>query len=138
MNINSVFPSKYLKAADLQGRDVMVTIERVTLEDLAGNGDDKDVKPVVYFKGKTSGLGLNKTNANTIADLYGPETDNWIGRAITLFPTHTDFNGRQVECIRVRVQAPNGAMPVQPAPAPAPVAAPPQQHQPISEDDIPF
>jgi hypothetical protein len=129
MNVNDVFPSKYLRAADLDGHEVTVTIEHIEMESLGA--DDDTQKPVLYFVGKKKGLGLNKTNATTIANLYSPEMDNWIGCPITLFPTQTDFQGKSVECIRVRIQKPKA----QPAKAaPAPVAGMDE----ISEDDIPF
>ena len=53
-----------------------------------------------------SGLVLNKTNAATIADLYSEETTNWAGKPITLFTTQVEFRGKQVRCIRVKMDAP--------------------------------
>ena len=55
-----------------------------------------------YFEGKSKALVLNKTNANTITDRLGPETDGWVGRGLTLYPTEVDFQGRRVAAIRVR------------------------------------
>ena len=52
MRISGAFPSPYLKAADLQGRRVPVKILRVEMQDF---GDE--AKPVVYFEGKSKGLG---------------------------------------------------------------------------------
>ena len=69
MRISAAFPSKYLKAADLQGKQVTVVMSHVTMETI---GDDE--RPVLYFKGKDKGLVLNKTNANTIADAFGDDT----------------------------------------------------------------
>lgn len=97
MNINGAFPSTYLKAADLQGRTVTVTMDHVKIEEV-GDGP----KPVLYFQGKEKGLVLNKTNSNNIAFIYGPETDHWQGNPIQLFPTMVDFQGKSVEAIRVR------------------------------------
>lgn len=97
MNINEVFPSKYLKAADLQGRQVTVKIRSAEQETM---GDDR--KLVVYFEGKEKGFVCNKTNANNIAALYGPDTDGWIGSEITLFEAMVDFQGKTVPSIRVR------------------------------------
>ena len=137
MDINAAFPSNYLKAADLQGRSIPVTISRVDVETV---GDDR--KPIVYFQGKEKGLVLNKTNATTIAMLYGQETDNWSGAAIKIFPTQVDFQGRQVAAIRVRMEPPK-----QSNTAPAAVAAPensapaPHNDQPLGQeidDEIPF
>lgn len=114
MDINSAYPGKYVQASDLQGRDVTVTISHIQIEDV---GDDH--KPVVYFVGKSKGFVLNKTNASSIASIYGYETDNWSGSDITIFATQCDYQGRQVSCIRVRLQtkqAPNH----QPLPQPDP------------------
>lgn len=105
MNINDTFPSNYLRAADLRDRAVDVTMHRVLMEDIGG-----EEKPVLYFAGKEKGLVLNKTNASTISGLWSPETDNWPGKKITIFPTQTDFQGRQVECIRVKTKAPGTAV----------------------------
>jgi len=126
MNINDAFPSQqWLKAGDLQGRDVTVTISHVASEDV-GDGS----KPVVYFQDKEKGLVLNRTNGSTIADLHGIETNNWQGKQITLFPTQVDYRGQQVAAIRVRL---TGAV------AAAPATQPDMgSHAPDLESDIPF
>ena len=97
MDINAAFPSEYLKAADLQGREVEVKMSFVDMQEV-----DNEMKPILRFQGKDRGLVLNKTNANTITDLYGDETEAWEGKPIILFPTTTDFQGRSVKCIRVK------------------------------------
>jgi len=125
-NVNNMFPSKWLRASDLQGKEPTVTIERMTMEDVE---QGKDAQPVLHFAGKDKGLVLNKTNAMNVATIYGPETDAWIGKNIQLFTTFVDFQGRSVEAIRVK--------PVQPSSAPAPVAPEPAgPHDPL--DEIPF
>ena len=91
MDMNTVFPSKFLRASDLQDRAVNVTIDRVEMGDIA----DDTVKPVVYFVGKEKGLVLNKTNTKTISNLYGGESDDWAGKSITIYPTETDFQGER-------------------------------------------
>ena len=101
MDIDAAFPSTYLKAADLQGKQVTVVMERIEMQDV---GDDH--KPVLYFQGKEKGLVLNKTNANNIKDAYGNETSGWFGKQLIIFPTKVDFSGRRVDAIRVRAPAP--------------------------------
>ena len=97
MELATVFPSKYIKAQDLMGRDVPVTIERAEVEKL---GDD--TKLVLYFRGKEKGLVTNRTNADRIAHLYGTNTDGWIGKEIILYTDMVNFQNRVVEAIRVR------------------------------------
>lgn len=98
MNVNDLYPSRYVRAADLNGRRVTVTIKHVAVERM---GQDGEAKPVVYFKNATKGLVLNRTNALVIAALYGPETDAWAGKAITLYPTQVRAFGATHDCIRV-------------------------------------
>lgn len=96
MNINELYPSNYLKASDLNGRKVKVTIKGVETEQLG----DKS-KAIVYFVGKDKGLACNKTNAMVIASAYGPETAGWSGKDIYLYPTKVNMNGQMVDAIRV-------------------------------------
>ena len=122
MNINDAFPSAYLRASDLGGSPVRVTISKVIFENV---GDDR--KAVVYFEGKDKGLILNKTNANKlIVVTASAQTEEWAGKTILLYPTTTEFKGDEVPCIRVREAPP--AAPAKPA---EPVSMP-------SADDIPF
>jgi hypothetical protein len=104
-----MFPSSYIRAADLQGKDVTLTICSVKIETLTMQGGRKEKKPVIRFtemekrgSDKTKALVCNKTNAKTIIGLYGTETDDWIGRKITLYPTVTKFGKETHECIRIR------------------------------------
>lgn len=107
MNVNDVFPSKFLKAADLKGHNVTVTIAAVEMQDI-GNPEKPDSKAIVHFENKEKGLVLNKTNAMVIADCYGPETDGWIGQQVILRPDKTNFQGKLTDCIRISMPAPNG------------------------------
>jgi len=101
MNINESFPSKFLKASDLKGQTVAVTISHVGIEEVG-----EEQKPVLYFKDKPKGLVLNKTNGMVIADRFGPETDGWADAEIELYPTKTPFQGQMVACLRVQLPAP--------------------------------
>lgn len=102
MKIDSAFPSKYLRADDLRGRRVKVKISHVEMADV-GDAEMPEDKPIVFFEGKSKGLVLNRTNAGTIAAVYGDETDNWVGKEIELFPTTTDFKGKRVACLRIDI-----------------------------------
>jgi hypothetical protein len=102
MKISEAFPSKYLRASDLQGREVKLSMQHVQ-EEKIGN----DLKVTVYFKGRDKALVLNKTNASAIADLYGDDTDQWLGKALTLFSVMVDFQGKVGPAIRVRAPRDN-------------------------------
>lgn len=98
MRISEAFPSKYISAADLQGKPARVIMGDIQMEKV---GDD--TKPVLYFEGKEKGLVLNKTNANAIAYAYGDDTVDWRGGEVELFTVMTDFQGKPVEAVRVRI-----------------------------------
>lgn len=97
-NVNALYPSTYLKAADLNGKTAKVAVRTVIVEKIG-----TDTKPVLYFQGKEKGMVLNKTNAFTISQAYGPDTDAWGGAAVEIFPAYVDFQGKQVEALRIRI-----------------------------------
>jgi hypothetical protein len=111
MNINNAFPSKYLKSGDIEGdADLLLTIDHVAVESVGQ--DDPEDKPIVYFREVDKGLVLNKTNASTIASLYGPETDGWVGKRIALYATEVAYQGKMTLSLRVRIKAPASAAPL--------------------------
>jgi hypothetical protein len=97
---------EHLGAWDLPG-DVAVTIERVEAGKV-GRDSKAQRKPILFFRESKTGKGMvcNVTNCKTIAALYGTDTRQWVGKAITLYPTKTQFGSEQVDCIRVRAIAP--------------------------------
>lgn len=105
MNVNDIYPSKYVKAHDLGDKNVTVTIKSAAMEDL-GYGKDAERKLVIYFEKATKGLILNRTNAMIIASIYTPETDNWIGKAVTLYSARVKAFGAWHDAVRVREQIP--------------------------------
>lgn len=127
MQIGSAFPSNYIKTEDLQGRNITVTIDRVEMEKVG-----EDHRPVIYFQGKEKGLVLNKTNAQTISAIYGGETEDWQGGEIILYPTETDYQGKRVPAIRIKIP------PRKPARATGAVNGQPVVSTEPLDDDIPF
>ena len=103
MNMNEVYPSKYIKAADLREKDVSVTIDRVEMEDMG----DGAMKPIVFFQGHTKGMVCNKTNSNTISGVYGFESDDWKGKPLVLFKQWVEVQGKSDWASRVRPPTPN-------------------------------
>lgn len=98
MKASDAFPSKYIAAADLQDKDVVVKITHVTTEEI-GNKQ----KFICYFAGGKKGLVLNKTNWNTIVRITGrDDSDDWTGMEICLFPTMVDFQGDSVAAVRIK------------------------------------
>jgi hypothetical protein len=135
-NINDSFPSNYLKASDLGGRPVVVTIRSVEFEPV---GRDREMKAVVYFVGKQKGVVLNKTNARKITEITGSAlTEEWVGSAITIYPTETEFAGETVECIRIKAVNKAGMSRMTPNPKTPPPPVEVDHTADVDEDSIPF
>jgi len=109
MNIDQVYTSNsnYLKASDIpagvQAKVVIASCEMVEMD----NNGKKENKIALNFQGKDKQLLLNKTNAGSISHVYGPDTDNWIGKEINMFSTKVDYAGQMVDAIRLNVFKPN-------------------------------
>lgn len=134
-----LFPTNYVGAADLGGKDVPLTIKRVVLEELTMTGGRKETKPVVYFERAQKRLVLNKTNAKAIANALGtPDTAKWIGQKVTLYATRCMFGAEEVDCIRVRAGKARGRE--RPPPATLPVDEDPYEidhGQPLDAATVP-
>lgn len=105
MKVSQLFPSKFVKAADLNGKPVTLTIKELKIEKM-GHGAEEERKPVLFFERATKGLVLNRTNAMVIASLYGDEADDWAGKRVTIYPTRVRAFGQMQDCIRVKPEIP--------------------------------
>jgi hypothetical protein len=101
MNVNDLYPSRYLKASDLGGVPHVLKILRIEVQDI-GNPQKPDRKPVMYFADKEKRLVSNKTKALAIAARFGPDMGPWIGKDIEMFSTIVSGPSGPVEGIRVR------------------------------------
>lgn len=103
MRVELMFPSKYLKAADFQGKTVEKIISEVDSDDLRMVDNSKVKKFIVHFENTEKMLVLNRTNAYKIAEILDErDAAKWIGRTIKLYPTTCSCFGKTVDCIRVR------------------------------------
>ena len=108
MKSSTVFPSAYLKSADLGQTKPLVTISHVTMDKF-----EDETKAVLHFSGKDRGLVLNKTNWSMLELLTGQDdSDAWVGFQVQLTVQPVPFQGKVVPAIRI--QAP----PVRLAPPP--------------------
>ena len=96
MDYKEIYRSKYMKADDLNGRSATYTVSGCIAEDV---GDDR--KLVLAFSETDKPLVLNTTNATTMAELHGPETDEWEGEKVKLVPATTQYQGKLVKCTRI-------------------------------------
>lgn len=110
-HVDLVFPSKYLKAADLRGKDVTVIIQAIEWESLVMVGGKRDIKPAITMQTATGRVIEKKwitpkTVLKMIAAATGEKhVDKFIGKKVTMYPDKCrGADGKEVECIRVRVK----------------------------------
>lgn len=80
--------------------DTIYTIASLSIEEVGI--DPSEEKPVMYFEEIDKGMVLNKTNASTLAKLFGDDYEQWAGNRVVLHVVETDFKGKQVKALRVR------------------------------------
>lgn len=116
MKISEMYPSKYAKGEDLKGREVTLTISRVSTERMrpSPNKPEED-KFVIYFQETQKGVILSMTLAKQIAQAIGSEeTNQWPGRRVTIYPENINVAGVQRIAIRAKAApktAPADTMP---------------------------
>jgi hypothetical protein len=120
MLIGKMFPSKYLKAADIGSAGVRWTIKLATNEKMV----DGESKWVLYFQEDTRGLVLNKTNSQLIGRQHGDDSDDWPGKQVVLRVVVVDFKGVPTPAIRVVLPPASSAAPPSTAAPTAPVVPP--------------
>ena len=84
-----------------EGGDLTVKIDFVQVEEITGTGGKKEVCTVAHLVDQKPMI-LNVTNSKSIAKLYGPYIEDWVGQRITLFASTTRLAGETVECLRIR------------------------------------
>src|SRR3990167_4853508 len=105
-DVNDVFgSSNFLKAEDLEGAELKLTISSVEIREYEEKGYKKR-KPVLSFHGTDKKLVSNKTNSLMIAEHHGSSIEGWVNKEIIIFPTRVDFGGKMTDAIRVRPPAP--------------------------------
>src|SRR5262249_41437262 len=131
MTRNEVFPGKYLKADDLKGKACVATIESAPYVTLKGLDGNETKKIVLHFKNAQKTLPLNATNFDAVCDATGfPDTEDWPGQRIELYPTQTPMGGNALDCIPIPRRLPR------PAVAPPPPAPPTESGE--MNDEIPW
>jgi hypothetical protein len=92
-------------------KDYTLTIAAVKSVALKSREAPKGKRKVVisFLEARKAMVG-NTTNCETIESLYGPDTDAWVGKLITLYQTDVRSpKGGTIRGIRVRPKKPTGA-----------------------------
>lgn len=86
-HFDDLYPGRFVKAGNLNGKRPTVTIARVYHEMLAGDkGEEQRV--VMAFSETPRQLVLCKLNGTAIRAMFGSNVQNWIGKRIVLYATN--------------------------------------------------
>jgi hypothetical protein len=105
MNLAYFKNTKFLQQRDV-GAGVLVTINRVTQENIAIEGAEPEHKIAIYFDELDKPLICNSTNAQLIAQITKQEENvetGWVGAKVVLYTDpNVSFQGKLTGGIRVR------------------------------------
>lgn len=94
---DELYPGRFIKAGELLGKKVTLTITDVDLERLQGDDGKQQVKCIISFRETEKKLVACKTNGLCIKEMFGRELENWKGKRVTIFPD--TWNGEP--CTRI-------------------------------------
>ena len=102
MKLTEMFPSNLLKAADVTdaGGEMPLTITKIEMKEFDGD-KGKETKPIIYFTNDKQ-MVCNKTNGTTLGEMFGDDSDLWLGKPITLIVQSVDFAGKSTPAIRIK------------------------------------
>lgn len=97
------FESNFVSAVEFGGKEPTLTIESITLEELADDSGRMKKRWIGRFVGKQKAWVMNRTNCELLAALFGSrETNDWIGKRVTLASETVYLKGAPVPGIRVK------------------------------------
>ena len=83
---DDLYPGRFLKAGNFNGKPVTLTIKDADIEELEGE-DGKKKKAILSFVGTEMQLVTCKTNGICIKAMFGDKLSEWIGKRVTFFPS---------------------------------------------------
>jgi hypothetical protein len=102
LSYDALFPGRFIKAGEMSGKPVTMTIADVYLDHLEGEDGREKPQAIVSFKETKREWALNKTNAQCLLAMWGPDSGDWISKRVTLF-AERDASGLSDSglCLRV-------------------------------------
>jgi hypothetical protein len=95
------FAGRYLKATDLEGlpQPVLVTVSNVETETARSKSGESKVH-VLYTDKFEKGVVFKKQMGLVLANAFGDDMDDWVGREIGLVTREQEFGGDTFTVIR--------------------------------------
>ena len=103
LTYDQLFPGRFIKAGEMHDKPVTLTISGVALDVLESEDGTEKMQAVVNFREIKRQWALNKTNAQCLVAMWGIDSDDWMGRRVTLF-AERDASGLSDSglCLRVK------------------------------------
>lgn len=98
VDYDQLFPGRFMKAGEFQGRDVTLTIDGIEIEELPQDKGGDKPRGILAFRETKKKLVLNRTNGECIKGMFGRNPQEWIGKKVTFYPA--EWNGEPA--IRVK------------------------------------
>lgn len=115
-DLDTLYGSKYLSAADVGDRKIKTTILKIRKEDLRADNGKTRKKFVLLLEGVDKPMVLNATNKDALVDALGKVPASWVGASVGIYvDPNVLFAGKRVKGLRLRVLL----APAKPKPAPA-------------------
>jgi hypothetical protein len=99
--LSELMPGRFFKAEDVKTPRT-VTISSIDRGNIAKEDEKADVKTVMYFEEDERGCVLNRERAADLEEVLGTDdTDEMIGKKITLTVGSTLFKGKKTPCVKI-------------------------------------
>ena len=83
-------------------RMALEKLESISMNDTEGAAGKMKTKGIIYFKEHGTGWVLNRTNIMCLVEMWGPDTDAWTGKRVTLYRADVRVGAKMDVGIRVR------------------------------------
>jgi hypothetical protein len=102
VDYDQLYPGRFLKAGEFNGKPVTLTITDVDIEDLPQDKGGDRARGIISFRETKRQLVLNRTNGECIKAMFGRVVPEWIGKRVTFHPVMINFGGAEELAIRVK------------------------------------
>lgn len=100
-DIRSSF-ERFFSSASVKESPITLTITDVKSEEIKRDDGPAETKWVAYFDEDPRGLVINKGRFSDLNDMFGPNTDDWIGQKIALvYDKKIKFKGQTIGGVAV-------------------------------------
>lgn len=92
LTFDQLYPGTFIKAGEMHGKPVTLTIKSVAQESIEGDDGTEKLKVVITFVEIGRKWIANKTNGLRLRAMFGNDSDDWIGKRVTIFPEHNSMS----------------------------------------------